>query len=200
MARAAAAVFLTGLAVKLMDDFLDLRTDLQAGIPSAGERLGEATLPYALLLLALGALMDVRVAVPLFTASYAVGMAFDLSRVLPSGLYGWQEALLAVGAGAAFAGPAQQLWALAVVAFVQCMDDIADVNKDAWSGNSNLVRRLGSGEVHMAAFAALSAAAALQPVHTVFVCVAVAAVEAVVWHFATYRPRGGGYAPRGWTG
>ena len=103
--RSLAALLCVAFAVKMMDDFMDLRHDVELGVPSIAARLGEATLPYAMLLLALAALFDGKASLPLFAASYAVGMAFDLSRPLPSGLYGWQEAALALVAGAILAGP-----------------------------------------------------------------------------------------------
>lgn len=193
-----AAVLFVAFAVKLMDDFMDLRHDVQLGVPSLAERLGEATLPYALMLLAMAALFDPRVAIPLFTASYAVGMALDLNRMLPSGLYGWQEALIAVVLGVALAGPIEQLWSVVAIGFVQCVDDIQDAKRDVLTGSSNLVRRFGVGEVRMAAFALLCLAAWLRPIHTATVVSAVAAVEAGVWRLATYRPRHGSTVPRGW--
>lgn len=192
------AIILVAFAVKLMDDFLDLRTDVQFGIPSIAERLGEASLPYAMLLLALGSLLDLRLAIPLFTASYGMGMAMDLRRELPSGLYGWQEAVIAIGAGALLIGPLEQVWALVVMGFVQCMDDIQDVRRDALSGASNLVRRFGVGEVRMVAFFLLCVSAVLSPLHTGMVIVSVAVVERVVWRAATYGPRLFGSYPRGW--
>lgn len=198
--RSMAAVFCVAFAVKLMDDFMDLRADIEMGVPSVASRLGESTLPYAMMLLALAALFDGKIAVPLFTASYAVGMAFDLNRMLPSGLYGWQEGAVAVAAGAILAGPLGQLWAFLAIAFVQCMDDIADSARDGMSGSANLVRRFGLGEVRMAALALFVLAAWINPFLTAVVVLAVACVEGALWRMATYRSYGASRVPhRGWT-
>lgn len=197
--QSSAAVLLTAFAVKMMDDFMDLRTDIHLGIPSVAERLGDATLPYALVLLALAALFDADTAGSLFAASYAVGMAFDLNRVLPSGLYGWQEAGGVLLLGMLLAGPTVQLWALLTIGFVQAVDDIADMRSDAFTGAANLVRRFGTGEVHMAALALLLAAAYLRPFLTVVVIVAVFAVEVTILRLLMYRQRTGvGIGYRGW--
>jgi 4-hydroxybenzoate polyprenyltransferase len=197
--RSLAALLCVAFAVKMMDDFMDLRHDVELGVPSIAARLGEATLPYAMLLLALAALFDGMASLPLFAASYAVGMAFDLSRPLPSGLYGWQEAALALVAGAILAGPLEQLWALCVVAFVQCMDDVADREHDWLAGTNNLVRRFGLGEVSMAALALFAVAAWLRPFLTAGVVVAVACAEGILWRLTTGRPKTGVRpAQRGW--
>lgn len=193
--RSLLALICVAFAVKMMDDFMDLRADVELGVPTVAARLGEAILPYAMLLLALSALFDGQVAVPLFTASYAVGMAFDLNRPLPSGLYGCQEGAVALVAGAVFVGPLEQLWALLAISFVQCMDDIADRAQDWLSGSANLVRRFGLGEVRMAALALLVLAAWLQPFLTAGTVVAVALVEVAFWRLATYRPQAMPRAP-----
>lgn len=197
--RAAGAILLIGFAIKLMDDFMDLRMDAQYGVPSLAVRLGEATLPYSMFLLALGGLLDPRVAMTLFLSSYAVGMAVELNRVLPSGLTGWQEGLLATAVGALFAGLWVQVWSLAVMGFVQCVDDIDDAQRDRLSGNSNLVRRWGLGEIRLAALGLLGVAAFMNPIHTALTVCAVAVVEAVVWRLATQRSsQGPSSYPRGW--
>lgn len=199
LAREVGAFLFVGLAIKLMDDFMDLRSDAQYGVPSLAVRLGEATLPYAMVLLALAALLDMRLAITLFLSSYAVGMAMDLKRVLPSGLTGWQEGIIAIGLGAIFAGPFVQIWSLVAMAFIQCIDDMIDSSRDTLSGSSNLVRQWGLGEIRLAALGLLGIAAFLHPVHTAVVVVSVATIEASVWRMALYRGNQGATPhPRGW--
>lgn len=195
LVRAALAILCTGVAVKLMDDFLDFRYDAQYGIPSPAVRLGEATLPYAMAALALGAAMNATLALCLFSSAYAIGMVQDLGRPLPSGLLGWQEGLLAVGIGALCLDPFVQLWALVVMAFVQAVDDLFDLKSDAMAGSPNLARRFGVGEVRLAALGLLALAAALRPFDTAAVVVAVACVEAAMWRLA-FRSRTSGAVER----
>lgn len=199
--RAGAAIICSGLAVKLMDDFLDLQYDSQAGIPSPAVRLGEATLPYGLILLAIGAAFHAPIALSLFFAAYAIGMVQDLRRPLPSGLTGWQESLLVLGLGALLLGPVNQIWGLAIMVFVQAIDDTIDYHVDQMSGNPNLLRRFGWVEVNGVAFGCFVLAAWLYPIETALTIVAVAVLDTWVWRMAlrTKRePAGITDPPKGW--
>lgn len=199
--RAGAAIICSGLAVKLMDDFLDLQYDSQAGIPSPAVRLGEATLPYGLILLAIGAAFHAPIALSLFFAAYAIGMVQDLRRPLPSGLTGWQESLLVLGLGALLLGPVNQIWGLAIMVFVQAIDDTIDYHVDQMSGNPNLLRRFGWVEVNGVAFGCFVLAALLYPIETALTIVAVAVLDTWVWRMAlrTKRePAGITDPPKGW--
>lgn len=199
--RAGAAILCAGLAVKLMDDFLDLQYDSQAGIPSPAVRLGEATLPYGLILLAVGAAFHPPVALSLFLAAYAIGMVQDLKRSLPSGLTGWQESLLSLGLGALLLGPVIQIWGLAMMVFVQAVDDTIDYHVDQMSGNPNLLRRFGWVEVNGVAFVCLVLAAWLYPIETALTIVAAAVLDTWVWRMAfraRREPAGMADPSRGW--
>jgi len=183
--REAAAILLVGGAIKLMDDFLDLRYDVFEGEPSLAVRLGEGTLAYALLLFALAALADARASCALFLGAYAAGMAGDFDRQLPSGLYGYQEAAAALVAGLLFLPWPWALWGLSVMVAVQAVDDLEDLAPDHASGNPNLARRLGVVETQLLGVLTLFLAALLRPVSTAVVFVAVPlllwAARALVW-------------------
>lgn len=201
-ARAGLAILCTGLAVKLMDDFLDLQYDSQAGIPSPAVRLGEATLPYGLILLALGAAFHAPIALSLFFAAYATGMIQDLIRPLPSGLSGWQESVLVLGLGALLLGPIVQIWGLAIMIFIQGIDDVMDYDLDQVSGNPNLVRRFGWVEVNGVALGCFILAALLFPIGTGLTIAGVAILDTWVWRLALRTKResagGSGVLPKGW--
>ena len=199
--RAGAAILCAGLAVKLMDDFLDLRYDSQTGIPSPAVRLGEATLPYGLVLLAVGAAFHPSVALSLFLAAYSTGMVQDLRRALPSGLTGWQESLVVLGLGALLLGPVRQIWGLAMMVFVQAVDDTIDYHVDQMSGNPNLLRRFGWVEVNGVALACFALAAWLYPIETALTIVAAAVLDTWVWRLALRTKRespGIADPPKGW--
>lgn len=175
--RLAAAVLLTGVAVKLMDDFLDLRYDIFEGADTLAVRLGEGSIAYALISFALAAMADAQAAVALMVGAYAVGMAGDFDRQLPSGLYGLQESFILLVVAALLLPWRVVLWAASAMLCVQLLDDLEDLASDRLSGNPNLARRIGVVEAHMLALAALFAAALAHPAGTVAVFVAVPLVS-----------------------
>lgn len=182
--RLSAAVLLTGVAVKLMDDFLDLRYDVFEGTETLAVRLGEGSIAYALVSFALAAGADAKTAVALMVGAYAVGMAGDFDRQLPSGLYGFQESLALLAAAALLVPWRAVLWAASAMLCVQLLDDLEDLATDRLTGNPNLARRIGVVEAHMLALGALFVAALTHPVGTVAVFVA---VPLVGWGCQTAR-------------
>lgn len=175
-ARLGAATLFTGVAVRLMDDFLDLRYDVLEGAETLAVRLGEGSIAYALISFALGAMVDAQTAVALMIGAYAVGMAGDLDRRLPSGLAGYQESAAVLAAGLLFLPLRTLLWAVASMLCVQLLDDLEDLGPDRVSGNPNFARRLGVVEAHMLALAALLIAALAHPEGTVTVFAATALI------------------------
>ncbi|MDU4959694.1 MAG: hypothetical protein E6X17_03390 [Sporomusaceae bacterium] len=142
--RIAGAAVLCSAAVKLLDDYLDRELDAVSGQPNWINRLGEGSVAYSLPLLAGGVAMETAVALSLFLAAWAVGMYRDLAVCYPSRLRGWQEALLAIAAGVAFAGWRLMLCALLLAASIQAADDIVDRYGDQAAGRRNLAHRFGT--------------------------------------------------------
>src|SRR5690606_29875589 len=91
-ARLLAAVAAAGVAIKLMDDYLDQELDALLGRRTLAAAVGPGAVAYAMAALALAMLLDGPAAGSLFLAAYAVGMAHDPAGRLPTGLAGWQEA------------------------------------------------------------------------------------------------------------
>lgn len=178
LARSTVAIFLSGWVIKMMDDFLDLRYDILHGDQSLAVRLGEGTLPYSLLLFCLAVLVEPATACSLFLGAYAVGMAGDLERQLPSGLYGYQEALLALLLGLLFLPWHAVVWGAAIMLAVQAVDDLADLAPDRISGNPNLARRFGIVETQLTALGALLVAASLRPLGTAIIF---ASIPLLLW-------------------
>ena len=151
---AAAGVFLaallTGVAVKVLDDFLD----------AAPEDRAAWAFPYGAAALAVAGALAPEVAAVLFLASYAVGMFGFPGRRMPSGLPAWVESCLAVGLGALLAGWGLTVVALAGVTALQCWDDVMDCREDRLVGQANLAARFGRVEIGTAG-AALAVAALL---------------------------------------
>lgn len=145
------ALLMTGVAVKLMDDFLDEEVDRELGHENLAARLGRATLPYALVLLGLGMALATRVSLAMFLAAYSLGMAGDLSRRLPTGLKGYQESLVTVGLGAMVSGWRTMAAALAVVVWLQAADDLVDRSLDRRARSFNLAEFFGGWEAALGA-------------------------------------------------
>lgn len=157
----AAAVALTGAAVKLMDDWLDAEQDAAAGRPNWSSALGRASPVYALALLAVAATLDPAAAGSLFLASYALGMLWggdEFPRRQPSRLPAWLEAALAVLVGAGTTGPLEMVGALGSVAALQLADHLWDTRREPPS-----LHRLGRTEGVLGALAATFAAFAATP-------------------------------------
>lgn len=175
--RLPASVLAAGVAIKLMDDFLDGAGDRRAGTVTVAARIGAGVLPYCLLALTVALLVEPRVAGALFLGAYAIGMAHDLDRRLPTGLRGWQESLLAAGISVIGAGWAVATAGVATMLFVQCVDDLADSEDDRVRSQANLAHALGPVETAFVATASAIVAVGLAPSLTVSVIVAVPVIE-----------------------
>lgn len=178
-----------------MDDFLDLRYDIFVGASTLATRLGEGTLPYALIGFALAVGCNAELAAAIMVGAYAVGMAGDYDRQLPSGLMGYQEGVVVTAASLWLLPWQTLLWALAAMLAVQVFDDLHDLLVDRESGNPNIARRVGIVEARMTAMASVSVAGLLMPVETATVFVA---IPIITWlSRAATRPtaRARGWAP-----
>jgi len=120
------AACFTGMAVKLMDDRLDEPLDSLLNRPNLTRVLGRADIAYALLSLTLAVALSPVVALVLFAASYAVGMAHEPGRTGPLGLPYWAESAGILAVGVLKAGVGLQAAALLGVGAVQLVDDIRD--------------------------------------------------------------------------
>jgi len=172
------SLLLTGAAIKTMDDSLDAPS-----APSACLTEQPGALAYALLFLAGGAGLNAALAISLFFAAYAIGMAYDLTEKMPSGLYGYQESLLVAGVGAALFGWAEMLGSLLVIACIQLLDDLRDQTEDRLSGQKNLARRYGQVEIALLGTILLLAAARLALVKAVLTILASLVITALVDHY-----------------
>lgn len=162
----ALSLLLTGTAIKIMDDNLDIPDQSAAWL--AGDR---SALPYSLLFFAGGAALNAATAISLFFAAYCLGMAFNLMEKMPSGLYGYQESLLVAVSGIAFFGWGEMAGSLFIIACIQLVDDLRDQQEDRWSGQKNLAQRFGRVEAGLLAailFLATARVALAKAVLTLF--------------------------------
>lgn len=153
--RPCLACFFIGTAIKIMDDYLDAPVDQIIGRQTWAAGLEEAALPYALLAVSLAVPAEPSWAITLFWASYAMGMRGDLTRPLPLGLRGWQEALvLGVISGLVFGWRATISSWLAIFT-VQAIDDLMDQAQDKMTGAGNWASRWGMVETGLATIIAI---------------------------------------------
>ncbi len=198
LVRLAGAVIAAGLAIKLMDDYLDREFDALVGRRTVAAWLGPGTVAYALAALAVATLLEAQAAGTLFLASYAVGMAHEPGRRLPTGLTAWQESLLAAVLGLVLGGFAAMCSATAAMFFVQCADDFRDAASDRMAGGQTLASRLGRVETGMLAVAALLVALAINPLLAIVVAAGAALVDALLrWAARRLPPMPGETAGEG---
>ncbi|NLY29301.1 MAG: hypothetical protein GX047_01555 [Firmicutes bacterium] len=159
--RLALACFLTGTAVKLMDDYLDAPFDQMIGKRTWAAELKEAAFPYALAALSLGVAADPVWSITLFWASYAVGMRGDLIRPLSLGLTGWQEALVLAFLAHLLFGWQEMLSSWMAIFALQAIDDLRDQREDGLTGAGNWAVKWGTVETAIAAVLAVAVSAYL---------------------------------------
>lgn len=145
---------LTGLAVKLMDDYLDAPCDRIAGRYTLACLWGRATLCYALVAFSLAVVTQAAWALSLFWASYVLGMGGDMRRSLPLGLSGWQESVLLSIVAVIALGWREVVTSFLAIFVVQAGDDLLDKGRDEKTGGRNLAVRWGRGETALVAVTA----------------------------------------------
>jgi 1,4-dihydroxy-2-naphthoate octaprenyltransferase len=177
--RTLGCLLLVGAAVKLMDDYLDADYDASRGQQTLAVKLGRATLPYALALGFIGAVLDARLALSLFLGSYAVGMFATWRERLPTRVPAVIEILVAAGLAAALAGWQTALWAMAMMAVVDWVDDLVDMYGDAASNQFNLAIRIGPTETVFLVLLALLVAVTVNAAYTMWAFVALGVLTAL---------------------
>lgn len=140
------STLLCGIAVKLVDDFLDKDMDNRAGSSNFTIRLGNGTIIYAMLALTVAASINAMISIPLFLASYSIGMFNDLKQLFPSGLKGWQEALFILLLGILLWGWQLMLFSVLLISSIQLFDDYLDMYIDERVGYRNIANHIGKVE------------------------------------------------------
>lgn len=143
-----------------------------------------AFLPYSLLIFSIAASLYLSWAVTLFLASYAVGMANDPGRRLPSSMTAIQESTLAMAIGVFFFGWLEMITSLLLILVVQIVDDLMDERADLREGRWNIVRGYGRVETITLASSMLLFTLALAPLKAI--CVASGAT--FVWLIEYFFP------------
>lgn len=135
------AVFLTGVVIKLMDDYLDQEIDRLNERYSLAVRLKRKILPYSLLLFSFAVLCDYELSISLLWASYIVGMGANTKSSL--GLKVYQELILLLVMGFVLLDRGQFLFALLIILFIQTADDYIDYYREKYINKDNFINYLG---------------------------------------------------------
>ncbi len=136
-------LLLVGLAIKLMDDFLDQEKDKASGQYNLYHILGISILPYSLVIFSFGLYLNLVEGISFFAASYLLGMAHDYHLRLPSGLIAWQEGLIVFMFSTYLTDLKNSLSALLLILLLQFIDDLIDFKKDSQYFQANLFKKLG---------------------------------------------------------
>jgi len=139
------SIFLTGLTIKMMDDFLDKDLDGLTKENNMIVLLGSGIIPYILVLFSIACAIDSKISAGLFLSSYCLGMANDFTAKMPSGLYGYHESVLSLILGFSLLGIKTMASSLFVMAAVQLWDDYVDFD-NAYFTKKNWAVILGKGE------------------------------------------------------
>ncbi len=141
---------ITGIVIKLMDDYLDQELDKIEGKYSLAVILDKAILPYTLLCIVLCMAVNPALAGTLFLASYIIGMGHNLKQELPLGLNAFQEFVVFGVFGIMLFGFIEMFSSFLIITFVQLVDDFFDYYTDAKFSRRNFVIRFGFWESLMA--------------------------------------------------
>lgn len=141
-----AAVLFCAAAVKLADDFLDKEMDIRSGQHNWALPLGNGALFYAIIFLVFAAGLNSKVSLPLFLASYIIGMFNDYQHIFPSRLTGFEESLVVLIGGLCLFGWQSMLFSLSFIMALQLFDDCLDIHRDKLAGNRNWAYRFGLTE------------------------------------------------------
>ncbi|MTI48125.1 hypothetical protein [Sporosalibacterium faouarense] len=138
------AVLLTGVVIKLMDDYIDLD---QEGDSFLVNNMNRGLLPYSLIILSMACSLDIKVTVSLISSAYMVGMFKDGNRKLSFKLKGYQESLIIAVIFSLLLGFHELLSSLVIISIIQLTDDIIDIRKDRYFNNKNFILEFGFIEV-----------------------------------------------------
>ncbi|WP_062305342.1 hypothetical protein [Alicyclobacillus sendaiensis] len=179
LVRLFGALLLAGLAVKWMDDVLDVDYDLCQGQRTLAARFGRAALPYAMVVMACAVALAQSPAIAAFLGAYAVGMFARPFERLPSQLPAWAESLVALCLCSIIVGWRGALWAASFMLAVDWLDDLVDRFRDAATGQWNAVIRFGLVEALLVILGALAVAIFSEVIWSLVGLVALAAVTVV---------------------
>lgn len=172
--------FLTGISIKLLDDFIDMDLDIRKGLGQSFANHPNFFLPYGFITLIIACFYQPYWAGALFLGAYAVGMFPEGSRVFPLQLKGITEIIGAFLIGLLYCG-----WHLTAAAFllmlaIQLFDDILDKDIDFITNSFNWAAHLGQLETQILTLILIMLAWLLFPAGVLNTLVAYVFLEGVI--------------------
>ena len=186
------AVALAGIAIKLLDDFLDYAVDFACGNPSLIDVLGSGSVVYTLVFAVLACSINLELTAPLMLAAYSVGMLKAPSEMLPLGLSAWMESVVIVIATWAIFGWSATTVSILLMLAVEFVDDIIDYSRDSVGVVTNLAHTLGKVQLILLSAAVIIAAFIVDRRTTVMVAIC-APMTAVLADLISETYRGRAY-------
>ncbi|MBM7624121.1 hypothetical protein [Sporohalobacter salinus] len=165
------AVFFVGMSIKLMDDYLDQIIDKLENKKTLALKWGRATLPYALLFFSLAAVFNYSWTISLFWVSYILGMGYDITDKLPTGIKAYQESLFLLLIAIYVLSIENLLSSLSIIVGIQLIDDLIDIKHDNQVYRNNFVYLLGEQYVIFLLIIVLSIGIYLNIRKTLFVLI-----------------------------
>jgi len=120
------AALLTGVAVKIMDDYVDEDSDYLSRRPNLCRRYGRDITVYGFCSLLAAAAIELPTTIGLFAAAYAVGMGFGGTSIYLSRLSNRGEGALCMAFSIIFAGFSTTAVALSLMIAIQLWDNWLD--------------------------------------------------------------------------
>ncbi|ACL69911.1 hypothetical protein [Halothermothrix orenii] len=137
------SIFLVGLVIKIMDDYLDIDIDNLKEEINIVRVLDRGVLPYSLIIIVIALALNFKEAATYFLASYTVGMAKINNYVLPSKLKSWQESIFVFILSVIFFSWLQTLSAIILITGLQIVDDFIDYRYDKYKEKNNILDVMG---------------------------------------------------------
>ncbi len=123
-------IYFTGIVIKLMDDYLDLKEDKLNEEFNFFYLLHKGILPYTLIIFFIALSFNFNEALTLFSSSYIIGMGYEWKTKYSSGLKGWQESIIIMIITIYFTSFHKFFLSFIFILSAQLIDDLIDFNNE----------------------------------------------------------------------
>ena len=165
------AIILTGISIKLLDDFVDYSIDHSLGMSSLVDILGLGSPIYALLFAVFACSINLQLSAPLILSAYSIGMLKDPSQMLFLGLTAWMESVIVIFVCWIFFGLSATLVSILLMITVEFVDDIIDYSYEMKGTTTNLVNVIGKTQLLLLSIATVIGAFIINSRTTILVSI-----------------------------
>jgi len=124
------SIFLTGIVIKLLDDYLDEDKDYLLSRKNLYFYLKKGILPYTLLIFSFAVILNYKYSVSLFLSAYILGMINNFDEKLVLGTPVYTEMIVISVIGCVVFGIKEMFSSIFLIASIQLIDDYIDYEKD----------------------------------------------------------------------